>query len=98
MPREELLQLPQGEDGVPAATGTPITPTSAGGVCKWCNGKGHQAEKCRFKKDVEAKEAEIKAKKAEANRKKKSRKQTMKKKKKEGRANRLTRSWNSNWR
>ena len=34
------------------------------GVCKWCNGKGHQAEKCRFKKDAEAKDAEIKAKKS----------------------------------
>ena len=53
------------------------------GVCKWCNGKGHQAEKCRFKKDAEAKDAE-KARKAEANRKKKTKKQAMKKKKKEG--------------
>ena len=41
------------------------------GVCKWCGGKGHQAEKCRFKKDVEAKEAEVKARKAADARKKK---------------------------
>ena len=33
------------------------------GICPHCNGKGHQAEKCRFKKDAEAKEAELKAKK-----------------------------------
>ena len=24
--------------------------TDCWGVCKWCNGKGHQAEKCRFKR------------------------------------------------
>ena len=52
------------------------------GVCKWCGGKGHQAEKCRFKKDAKAKEAEIKARKAaEAEKKKKSKNKTMKKKK-----------------
>ena len=43
------------------------------------------AEKCRFKKDVEAKEAEIKAKKAaEARKKKKAKNKTIKKKKNEG--------------
>ena len=33
------------------------------GICPHCNGKGHQAEKCRFKKDAETKaaEAELKA-------------------------------------
>ena len=55
------------------------------GICKWCGGKGHQAEKCRFKKDVEAKEAEIKAKKAaEARKKKKAKNKAIKKKKNEG--------------
>ena len=47
--------------------------------------RGHQAEKCRFKKDVEAKEAEIKAKKAaEARKKKKAKNKAIKKKKNEG--------------
>ena len=52
-------------------------------------GKWHQAEKCRFKKDAEAKEAEIKAKKTDYSKKKKTKKQAMKKKKKEG-ANKAT--------
>ena len=61
------------------------------GICKHCGGKGHQAEKCRFKKDAETKaEADVKAKKAEANKKKKLKKQIMKKKKKEGGANKAT--------
>ena len=41
------------------------------GICRLCGGKGHQAEKCRFKKDVEAMEAEVKARKAAEARKKK---------------------------
>ena len=61
MPTEELLLIFQGEDGVPAAPGIPTILRTVGGS-EWCNGKGHQAEKCRFKKDAEAKEAEIKAK------------------------------------
>ena len=43
------------------------------GIFRFCGGKGHQAKKCRFRKDVETKEEELKAKKAaEAKKKKKA--------------------------
>ena len=41
------------------------------GICKWCGGRGHRAENCRFKKDVEAKDEQLKANKAAETRKKK---------------------------
>ena len=41
------------------------------GICRWCNGRGHRAENCRFKKDAEAKEEQLKANKAAETRKKK---------------------------
>ena len=41
------------------------------GICRWCNGRGHRAENCRFKKDAEAKEEQLKASKAAEIKKKK---------------------------
>ena len=55
------------------------------GICRWCNGRGHRAENCRFKKDAEAKEEQLKASKAaEIKKKKKAKSKAAKKKKNEG--------------
>ena len=41
------------------------------GICRWCNGRGHKAEFCRFKKDMEKEQLErLKASKAEKKKKK----------------------------
>ena len=56
------------------------------GICRWCNGRGHKSEYCRFKKDVEAKkEEELKAARAaEIKKKKKAKTKAAKKNRKGG--------------
>ena len=56
------------------------------GICRWCNGRGHKAEFCRFKKDMEKEQLEkLKASKAaEIKKKKKAKSKAAKKKRNEG--------------
>ena len=65
------------------------------GICRWCNGRGHRAENCRFKKDAEKEQGEkLKASKAaEIRKKKKAKSKAAKKKRNEG-ANKASTSSN----
>ena len=65
------------------------------GICRWCNGRGHRAENCRFKKDAEKEQEEkLKASKAaEIRKKKKAKSKAAKKKRNEG-ANKASSSSN----
>ena len=62
------------------------------GICRWCNGRGHRAENCRFKKDAEAKEEQLKASKAAEIKKKKTAKSKAAKKKRNEAANKASTS------
>ena len=61
------------------------------GICRWCNGRGHKSEFCRFKKDVEAKkEEELKAARVAEIKKKKKAKTKAAKKNRKGGANKAS--------
>ena len=63
------------------------------GICRWCNGRGHKSEHCRFRKDAEAKkEEQLKASRAAEIKKKKKAKSKAAKKNRKGGANKASSS------